>query len=111
MRISDWSSDVCSSDLLEWSRLLQILRDPEADVVGAEAEFARLACGRTVAQAEVRRAEPGAAFHHAARTDLRRRVLGGDCFWRPFRVGLFSSGVSGHPPVGDVLPEIGRANV
>src|SRR3546814_12148499 len=38
MRISDWSSDVCSSDLLAWSRLLRRRVEPFVNVGDEEVE-------------------------------------------------------------------------
>src|SRR3546814_9977236 len=60
MRISDWSSDVCSSDLPELARLFTSLVEPHLDVidVGANIGLFTVLAGKRLGTGRVLAAEP-----------------------------------------------------
>src|SRR3546814_12737288 len=100
MRISDWSSDVCSSDLIEGLRLHLDARFPQVDVEAVEArlevdvihrQLARLA-QREVADFDGAGGElgDGKAAHRDALARSEERRVGKECVstcrsrWSPY---------------------------
>src|SRR3546814_11650767 len=91
MRISDWSSDVCSSDLdralprlrpqgsAEAARLTAMLAGGRARVAGAAAIVAVVAGGCAVPAEEAPEALPSAAAPSATETRSEERRVGKAC--------------------------------
>src|SRR3546814_10770936 len=87
MRISDWSSDVCSSDLIE--DLVQKPGQPLA-LLEDDADEPRALCGREVARREQDLGEGADGGHRRAQFRSEERRVGKECVrtcrsrWSPY---------------------------
>src|SRR3546814_16875152 len=103
MRISDWSSDVCSSDLLRlcggrWGRRRIVGRAVDGQIDGEAGPFARLAVGKD----ETRRLLDDAIDGRQAEPGALADILGGE-------EGLEKLGEHVGGNAGARVAEIGRA--
>src|SRR3546814_7555561 len=107
MRISDWSSDVCSSDLLDLRRVTALLRQPPEDFIRANT---RLEAPPLVPEVKLHLASEVVPLWEATEEELTKQGLPPP-FWAFAWAGgqALARYLLDHPEV--VRGKIGRAHV